>query len=173
METTMPALLPDAYMGVLSLELVLSALSITMTAYFWMVRARRERPCLTVFQLRDFRPTMRRGNAERKTKELALSQTDLGGVLIANNSTRQNAIVRFDCFLRNNGHTIKGHWGYLNEERFPWNIPPESAKAVSLACFFEVPEDFEPPENMPFRVELITVNGQRFSHRFTMRAPEL
>lgn len=166
-------LLAQSWLPELSPEVVISVASLSMTSYFWLVQARRERPDLKFFQLRDFRATLRRGDPERKTKKLGIVQVESGGTLIANNSTRQNSIVRFDCFLSHNGKLIQGKWGYVDEDHPPWNIPPQSTIAMSLACFFDVPEDCEVPENLDFRVEFVTVSGQRFRHLFSVNTPEL
>ncbi len=155
-----------------SLESVLSVFSVLMTGYFWFVKARRERPDLQIYQLRDFRSSLRRGT-EPNTKRLCLTQVDGCGVLIANNSTRQNSIIRFECFLTSGESKLKGRWGYVDNDTPPWNIGPESTISLCLACFFDVPEDFEIPENMAFRVEFLTVGEKRFPHEFSLRAPEL
>lgn len=157
----------------LSVETILSLGSASMTAYFWLVKARQERPRLRIFQLGGFRATVRRGSTDQNSKSLGLTQLDDTGVLIANDSTRQNSIVRFDCFLKHQGSWLKGRWGYVNDDKPPWNIPPESAISMNMACFFDVPEDYETPQNAEFRVEFVTVSGQRFPHRFWMQAPEM
>ena len=154
-----------------SWEAALSLASVTMTAYFWMVQARRERPYLEFFQMQDFRATLRRGDGNPETKRLSVTQIAEGGTMIANHSTRQNAIVRFDCFLEEPSGWLKGHWGFMEEERFPWNIPPESAISRRLACFFDVPVDYEVRDQMNIRVEFVTVSGQRFSDLFHLKAP--
>jgi hypothetical protein len=144
-----------------------------MTSYFWMVRARQERPCLNVFQLGGFRTTLRRRDKESQTKTLSITLCELGGVLVANNSIRQTSIIRFDCWLMHEGNWLKGRWGYMNEDKPPWNIGPETTIAINPACFFEVPLDFETPDDCRFYVEFISVSGKRFGHQFSMDAPEL
>ena len=94
-------------------------------------------------------------------------------MLIANNSIRQTSIVRFECFLKYKGEVIKGRWGYMQEDKPPWNIGPESTISLAMACFFEVPEDCELPKNFDFRVEFVTVSGQRFPHMFSLVAPDM
>jgi hypothetical protein len=155
-----------------SIEMVLSALSAFVTGYFWLVRSRQERPNLKIFQLRDFRASLRGGEGDRKAKRLSLTPMELGGVLVANNSLRQNSIVRFDCYLSYAQGWLKGSWGYLNDDKPPWNIPPQTSIAISPACFFDVPEDFEVADDLQFRVEFLTASGRRFAHRFAMKAPE-
>ena len=94
-------------------------------------------------------------------------------MLVANDSTRQNSIIRFDCFLHANGTVTSGSWGYINDDKPPWNIGPESTIALSPACFFPVADDFEIPDDLRFRIEFITVSGRRFGHDFTLKAPLL
>ena len=154
-------------------ETVLAAFSAAMTTYFWLVKSRSERPNLKFFQLGNFRATLRRGNSEQKAKRLCPTQLESGGVLAANDSSRQNSIIRFDCYLKENGQSIKGDWGWTADDKPPWNIPPGSTISLSPACFFDVPEDYETPEDLAFRVEFIAVNGQRFAHNLSLKAPQL
>lgn len=157
---------------VLSYEAVLSVVSLGLTTYFWLVKARRERPSLQFFQMRSFRTNLRSNRDDSNTKRFGLTQVEQCGVLIANNSTRQTSIVRFDCHFEWRGRTIKGYWGYMEDEKFPWNIPPESAIDIRLACFFDVPDEFEVPDDLEFTVEFITVGNRRFAHRFSLRVAE-
>jgi len=63
----MPSLpLAEMPMPPMSVEMVLSVLSTVVTGYFWLVRARQERPNLKIFQLRDFRATLRGGEGTAK-----------------------------------------------------------------------------------------------------------
>ena len=157
----------------LSIEAVLSVFSAAMTAYFWLVRARREKPQLTAFQLANFRLITRKGDEEKHLKRVSITQLERGGVLVANHSIRQNSIVRFDCYLRVGHDWVKGLWGYIDNDKPPWNIGPESTIAMSPACFFEVPEDAEIAEDFEFYIEFITVSGHRFPQLFHKQAPEL
>jgi len=147
--------------------------SAAVTSYFWFVRSRREKPKLEMYQLSHFRASLRRGDAEQGTKRLGLSQIDTGGVLIANNSTRQNSVLRFDCYLTHQGRKLKGDWGFSGDDKPPWNIGPETTIAFSPACFFEVPEDYEVPDNLDFRIELVSVSGKRFGQTMSLQAPKL
>ena len=157
----------------IDIGILLSGLSVLFTTYFWFVKARGERPNLQIYQLSDFRSACRRHPHCDDQKRLCLQQLDTGGVLIANHSTRQNSIVLFDCALLTDRGEIPGDWGYSGDDKPPWNIGPESTIAMSPACFFDVPEDFEVPENPTFRIEFITASGKTFSHRFTKQAPRL
>ena len=133
----------------MSVETVLSVFSATVTAYFWFIKSREEQPRLSVFQLHDFRASLRRGNSENQnnqTRRLGLAQVLPGGVLVTNHSIRQNSIVRFDCQLEDQGRWIKGNWGYVEDDKPPWNLAPQSSIAISLACYFDVPEGFEIPD---------------------------
>ena len=150
---------------------VMAGGSAALTSYFWLVRSRRERPKLEMYQLNNFRAALRRQPGSEETRRLCLSQIDTGGVLIANNSTRQNSILRFDCYLEHKGRTIKGDWGYSGDDKPPWNIGPETTIAFSPACFFEVPVEYETPDDLSFRIELVTVSGKRFGEAFSLEAP--
>ena len=157
----------------LDYRMLMSGLSFAVTSYFWLVKARKERPCLEFFQLADFRAICRRHPEREGMKRLCIQQLDIGGVLIANHSTRQNSIILFECSLLTDQGLIQGDWGYSGEDKPPWNLGPESSIAFSPACFFDVPEDFEVPEDLEFHLEFITASGKRFSHLFTKRAPRL
>jgi hypothetical protein len=169
----MPSPLAQFAVPTMSVEMALSVASAVVTGYFWLIRARQERPNLKVFQLRDFRATLRGGDSERKAKRLSLTPMETGGVLVANNSLRQNSIVRFDCYLQYAQGWLKGSWGYLNDDKPPWNIPPHTSIAISPACFFDVPEDFEIGDDLSFRVEFVTASGRRFPQHLTLKAPAL
>lgn len=154
------------------LELIFSAISTLVTGYFWLVRSRAERPSLKVYQVLPYRATVR-SNQNRDGHRLMLTQLQPGGVLVANNSTLQNSIIRFDCYLDLPGGRVKGDWGYSHDDGPPWNVPPQTTIKMSPACFFDVPEGYEPPADLTWRVEFITVSGRRFGHTLTREPPEL
>ena len=158
---------------VIDTQMLMSAVSLVITSYFWFVRSRRERPCLEFYQFADFRANCRRHPQSKDLKRLCIQQLETGGVLVVNHSTRQNSIVLFDCFLLTESGVIQGDWGFCGDDRPPWNVGPESSIAFSPACFFDVPEDFQVPDNPEFELQFITASGKRFSHRFTRRAPRL
>ena len=166
----MPAPLALTSLSDLPIDTFLAVGSATMTAYFWLVRVRQEQPQLTVHQLAGYRASMRHCDTPGK-KRLCLAQIDTGGVLVANHSVRQNSILRFDCFVTIDGREVRGDWGWTGDDKPPWNIGPETAVALSPACFFEAPEAYEPPEDLAFRIELITVSGRRFSSTMSLKAP--
>jgi len=60
----------------------------------------------------------------------------------------------------------------VGEDTPPWNIGPESTIAMGLACFFDVPEDFEIPETFEIGVEFISASGKRYAHTFEREVPE-
>lgn len=70
-----------------------------------------------------------------------------------------------DCL---SGQQIRGDWGAVGEDKPPWNIGPESSIALGIACFFDVPQDFEAPDS--YGVKFISASGKRFAHTF---APEV
>ena len=154
-------------------NLLLSGASLAFTGYFWLVKARKERPSLEFYQLSNFRASSRRHPDEDGVKRLCFQQLDTGGVLIVNHSTRQNSVVVFDCFLQTENGEIQGDWGFSGDDKPPWNIGPESTIAFSPACLFDVPEDFVVPENPEFRIQFITASGKTFSHHFTKEAPRI
>ncbi|MGI9473689.1 MAG: hypothetical protein ACR2NZ_19255, partial [Rubripirellula sp.] len=141
------------------------------TTYFWFVKARGERPSLQLFQLSDFRAVCRRHPEDSNLKRLCLQQLDTGGVLIVNHSTRQSSVVCFDCYLQTDRGEILGDWGYSGDDKPPWNVGPESTIAFSPACFFDLPEDCEVPEEPRFRIVTVTANGKAFSSALQMHAP--
>ena len=155
------------------METIISVVSFVLTIYYWFVQASREKADLHIFQLMDFHAVCRRVPGREGVRRLCVQQVDSCGVLIANNSTRQNSIVLFECSFRHEGRAIHGDWGYVENDKPPWNIGPESSIALGLACFFDVPEDFEVPDDLLFRVAFVMVNGRRFTHDFSLKAPNL
>ena len=149
---------------------LMAAGSAAVTGYFWLMKANKERPDLKVYQLANYRAMLRRGTAEQPGKRLGLTQIEPGGVMVANNSSRQNSIYRFDCYLKQPGGEIKGDWGWCHEDKPPWNIGPETTIAVSPACFFDVPDNYEVSDELEFRIEFVTVSGKRFRHTFGLQA---
>lgn len=153
------------------IEVIVSTVSLAITLYFWFVRANCERPNLRFFQLADFRAVTRSIPGQSGMRRLCVQQVDSSGVLVANHSTRQNAIIKYDCSFQHNGQTIKGDWGYVNDDKPPWNIGPESSIALGLAFFFDVPEDFEIPNQIRFLVVFTTVSEKQFTGDFWLKAP--
>ena len=157
----------------MDLRMVFSGFSFLVTTYFWFVKARKERPCLQFYQLSNFRTACRRHPEKDGLKRLCVQQIDTGGVLAVNHSTRQNSIVLFDCYLVTEQGLVKGDWGYTGDDKPPWNVGPESTISLSPACFFDVPQEFEVPENLQFHIQFLTASGKTFSHRFAKTAPRL
>lgn len=155
------------------IETVLSVASLGITIYFWFVQADRERPRLRFFQLGDFRASLRRVQGQEGMRRLCVQQADSCGVLVANDSTRQNAIINYECAFRHGGKWVKGDWGYVDDNKPPWNIGPESSIALGLAFFFDVEEGFEVPPQIEFRVIFNVVSGKRFVSSFWLKAPNL
>ena len=152
-------------------QLVMSGSSLLVTGYFWLVKARREQPCLEFHQLSDFRAMVRSHPDRKDVKRLCLQQLDSGGVLAVNHSTRQNSVVLFDCYLQTDVGEIRGDWGYVGEDKPPWNIGPESTIAMSPACFFDVPLTYELPDNPQFAIHFITASGKVSRQQFAKLAP--
>lgn len=153
------------------IELVLSIVSFAVTLYFWFVQARRERPQLKIFQIGGFRAVCRRHPQREDVQRLCVQQMDDCGVLIANNSTRQNSIVLYRCwFVLPDGKEIQGDWGTVGDDKPPWNLAPESSISMGLACFFDVPADFEIPDNYEIDIDFVTASGRKFEHTFQREA---
>ena len=103
---------------------------------------------------------------------MSFQQLGTGGVLIVNHSLRQNSIVLFECFLStDDGKLIQGDWGYSGDDKPPWNVGPETSIGFSPACFFDVSEDYQLPDNPVFYLRFVTASGKRFTRRFSKEAP--
>lgn len=153
-------------------ELVLSTASFAITCYFWFVQARREKAQLHIYQIGNFKAVCRRHPQQQDLRRLCVQQLDNAGVLIANNSSRQNSIVLFECtFIPPVGNRFRGDWGTVGDDRPPWNIGPDTTIGMGLACFFDVPSDFEVPDGFVIEVDFVTANGDRFRHVFFEEAP--
>ncbi|MEO1614641.1 MAG: hypothetical protein AAFV88_02250 [Planctomycetota bacterium] len=155
----------------LDISMVLSSASCLCTSYFWFIKNRRERAKLEFHQLGNFTVSSREALGNPGFKRVWFQQFRPGSVLIVNQSTRQNSVVIFDCFLATPDGEVAGDWGYVEEDEPPWNVGPESSIAFHPCCAFDVPEDLELPENPSFRIEFITASGQRFSQTFHKYAP--
>lgn len=155
----------------IDIQMILTGVSFAVTMYFWLIKAHKEQPNLGFFQLSNFRASCRRHPQRDDKKRLCLQQLETGGVLIVNHSSRQNSIVVFNCFLKTERGELRGDWGYSGNDKPPWNVGPETSIAFSPACFFDVPADYELPDNPKFRIEFITASGKRFSHIFSQFAP--
>lgn len=166
----MEYLLAESRVGI---ETILSVTSLVVTLYFWFVQANRERPDLRFFQLTDMRAVTRRVPGHEGVVRLCVQQLDSHGVLVANNSSRQNAIVNYECSFQYQGQTVVGDWGYVDDDKPPWNVGPDSSIGLGLAFFFDVAEDFEIPDQLEFSVTFFAVNGKRFDSRFWLKAPRL
>lgn len=159
-------------MAELSVELVLSVGSFAITIYFWFVQARRERPQLRIYQIGSFRAVCRKNQQRDDVKRLCVQQMDSHGVLIANNSIRQNSIVLFHCwFVLPDGREIPGDWGAVGDDHPPWNIGPEESISIGLACFFDVSPDFVVPDTFEIDIEFISASGRKFEHTFNKETP--
>ncbi len=158
--------------SVFDLKMLFSGVSFVVTGYFWLVKSRKERPNLRFHQLSNFRLTTRRHPSKEGWKRLCLQQLDTGGVLAVNHSTRQNSIILFDCFLMTDRGVVEGDWGYSGDDKPPWDVGPESTIALSPAFFFDVPGDYDMPEDPEFHAHFITASGSTFTHRFKLDAPQ-
>ncbi len=153
-------------------KLVMSSISLIVTAYFWLIKSRKEQPNLEFHQLSDYRAICRTHPSKTNVKRLIVQQLDTGGVLIVNHSTRQNSVVLFDCIIKTaQGKKIFGDWGFGGDDKPPWNISPESSIAFSPACFFDVPDDYEVPNDLEFTMIFHTASGKTFSETFALKAP--
>ena len=165
----------------ISIETALAGFSAAMTSYFWLVKARREKPCLHFHQLGGFNAHLRTRPGKigapdkpdaKKQKSLVVAQTMPTGVLVANHSTRQNSIVKYEGFLRVGDQEVTGSWMYADDDLPPWNIAPESSIAMRVGCWFDVPDNFEVPDDFSFEIEFETASGKRFSQQFQRKLPE-
>ena len=154
-------------------QFAFSSLSLIVTCYFWFVRVRKERPHLEFHQLSNYRVTCRRVQGRDDIKRLSFQQLEEGGVLIVNHSLRQNSIVLFECFLPTGTDVVAGDWGYSGDDKPPWNIGPETSIAFSPACSFDVPSDYDVPDDPVFYLKFVTASGKRFTHRFRRLAPKV
>jgi len=158
-------------MSFITPELIISGCSLAITIYFWIVKASNEKPNLEFFQLSNFRATARSIPDDKSIKRLSMTQMDTGGVLVVNQSTRQDSVVVFDCWLKTDSGILRGDWGYLGDDKPPWNVGPQSTIAISPACHFDVPADFEIPDDFLFKIVFYTASGTQFSHTFLKSAP--
>ncbi len=83
----------------------------------------------------------------------------------------------FECWLtlpgdkETSGQEIRGDWRSIGNDKPPWNIGPESSISFGLACFFDVPLDFDIPDTFQIGIDFITANGKSFHHTFLPSMP--
>lgn len=105
-----------------------SVFSTACTAYFWLVRARRERPNVASHLL-EHEFFLGQGLAETRTIGFKLA------VVLANNSILPNAVIGARVWLR----TADGNWesveGLTTDQRtpLPLNLPPQQTGILRLA----------------------------------------
>jgi hypothetical protein len=115
-----------------------SVFSTACTAYFWLVRARRERPNLTSHLL-EHEFFLGQGRAEARTIGFKLA------VVLANNSILPNAVIGARVWLR----LADGNWesidGLTTDQRtpLPLNLPPQQTGILRLAGRVTFPTNAE------------------------------
>ena len=103
---------------------------------------------------------------------LIVIQPDLGtSLLIAASGLFVLFMAGIGWLLLPDGQQVPGDWGTVDEDSPPWNIGPESSIALGIACFFDVPLDFEVPDSYQIGVEFISASGKRYAHTFSREAP--
>jgi hypothetical protein len=111
-----------------------SVFSTACTAYFWLVRSRRERPNLASHLL-EHEFFLGQGRVETRTIGFQLA------VVLANNSILPNAVIGARVWLR----TADGNWesvdGLTTDQRtpLPLNLPPQQTGILRLAGHMTFP----------------------------------
>jgi hypothetical protein len=110
-----------SYLGALG-----SAASMAATMYFWLVRVRREQPCLKPYLIdKDFFLGLSRDNVRQIGVKV--------GVIVANYSLLPNAILGARLWVR-----LKDGWQEVGQITFdmqttqPFNIPPQQTVLLRL-----------------------------------------
>jgi hypothetical protein len=154
------------------LAIMLAVLSICITVYHWVITMNREKPDLSFYQLNNFRSTIYGANSKKHDwKRLVFSQISTDGTLVANHSALQNSIVYFKCKLKYGSKSVDGDWGYLGDNKPPWNIPPQGSISLSPTCTFKVPKAFVKPDDYKLEIKFATTSGNGFVHTFLKEAP--
>jgi hypothetical protein len=156
------ASLPLAISGVFSesiqddLKTAFSVLSLGVTAYFWFVRANRERLSVGIHQVGGFEGVLEAGQVGVWT----------GRVFLANRSILPTAIVDGFAEIKWNGRWQKGRLIAADESALPWNLEPSYvvAKQVTMAFQFDEQTTREQVyEDQILRIAFMTVEGRKIT----------
>jgi hypothetical protein len=143
----------------LSLQALLSLGSAGLTAYFWLVKARRDRAGLRLVRLGDFRPDRPQCSDVPGTERAVW----YGGICLANPSTLPAVVVQVRVQLHWQGRWLDGRLVLEKKDDVPWAVEPLRVLSRSLGCAFLVKEgtareELARPQRLRFT--LVTVDGR-------------
>src|SRR3954447_3515898 len=105
------------------LKLSLSGTSLIVTAYFWFVRANRERVSLGIFPVAGFEGSLEPGGVGLWA----------GQIILTNRSILPTAVIAARAELWWNGRWITGNARPADGSELPWNLPPSQAFSRCLS----------------------------------------
>jgi hypothetical protein len=145
------------------LQMAVSGASLLVTAYFWFIRANRERVSVGIFPVSGF--------------EGALNGPGLGvwtgQVFLTNRSILATAILSGKAELYWEGRWITGNLVAGDGFELPWNLPPAQAYSKTIIVAFDVGVRTTAEkvyESQRIRVTFLTVEGQRVAREFRTNA---
>ena len=168
---------------------VMSTLTGIFTLYFWLVRANKERPKLSIYQIKplDAQFLASGPNAPPDTMR---SQFFLS-VAVANDSTSPNALLGLRAMVKlNNGEWSEAKVSIDDKTPVPCNVTPMQTVSISFSATVIVPDRPESAPRVSQRqaaiesvadpvqvvVELRSLGEKRFSQKLvylTEKAPAL
>lgn len=143
---------------------ILAVGSAAVTAYFWLIKANRERAGVKVYQIGKFRADRRTVPASEAPTKYRLWWS--GDLFFANRSTLPSAIIGAEVSVFFRGQWIDGDFGWGEGAELPWNLPPLSVEKKPVAAFLKVQDEVEwdevqKPHKLRFRFS--TVDGRQFT----------
>ena len=132
-----------------------SLASLAVTAYFWFVKANRERVGLRIYQTSKFEGSL-------EPNALGFWQ---GEVYLANRSTMPNAVVEVKTELFWKGQWIPGYTNLPEGHELPWNLTPLFVTQRKISGAFQLDPKTDREEvyaNQRIRFTFISVEGRSF-----------
>jgi hypothetical protein len=158
--TILAAEIPE--FSVYQINTILAVGSALVTAYFWMIRANRERAGVKVHQASKFTSNHR----ERKNEQDApISRVWWDGKLfMTNRSTLPAAVFRAQVELQRDGKWVRGDFGWGEDGELPYNLAPLHVVTKKVAAFFDLEPEFSREDSYKkwqIRFTFETVEGKK------------
>lgn len=145
------------------LKLIFSGTSLVITAYFWFVRANRERVSLGIFPVDGFEGSLESGGVGLWA----------GRIILTNRSIVPTAVIAARAELWWDGRWVTGNVVAGDGSELPWNLPPSQATAKTLNAAFDLGLQTSREQvyaDQRLRLTFITVEGYRAVGEFRTHA---
>ena len=174
------------------LALAGSAIAVTSTLYFWLIRANREKAQVEVHPIRGLDGFVMFNEDYVTLRRLKCADGEVGakyllGLALANNSTLPNAIIGIRVWMKFAQPNASGDcWREMDVAHcdsetalVPINLPPLTTAGLDLALAAAIQGTLEGgnaerqirasealPDQVPIRIELRALGGKNFTQTF-------